>query len=569
MPYPLLATSVAASPRLIPLLPQDHLFAHLLPFLPRSFSMKSIHRVLFFVGALWLAAHGQSADAIAPPAAFAFPEATIDDLQARMNAGTLTSHDLTAAYLRRIADVDRAGPALHAVIELNPDALEIATGLDAERKAGKVRGPLHGIPVLLKDNIDTADRMATTAGSLALVGARPPRDAFLVARLRAAGAVILGKTNPSEWANYRSTNSSSGWSGRGGQTRNPYALDRNPSGSSAGSGAAVSANLCVVAIGTETNGSIMSPSSACGIVGIKPTVGLVSRAGIIPISASQDTAGPMTRTVRDAALVLAAIAGADERDDATQKIPAALAGALSAALKPNALRGARVGVVRGPFGFHGRMEAAMTGVVAALRAAGADVVDPVKIPTLGKFSAAQSEVLSYEFKDGINRYLAEPGRVTPVKSLAELITFNNAHRTEEMPFFGQELFLTAEARGPLTEQAYVEARATCLQLARVEGIDATMDGGQFDALVMFTKGTATLTDLLNGEGGSGGSSALAALAGYPSVTVPALEISGLPVGLSFVGRAWSEAKLLGFAADFEAHTHARREPKFLPTAEIR
>ena len=519
-------------------------------------------RVKFFLRVALMGGLGLTAMRAAE---FPFAEATIDDLQARMRAGTLTAHELTAAYLARIAEVDQAGPKLHAVLEVNPEALAIADALDVERKAGRVRGPLHGIPVLIKDNIDTADRMATTAGSLALLGQKPPRDAHVAARLREAGAVILGKTNLSEWANYRSTNSSSGWSGRGGQTRNPYALDRNPSGSSSGSGAAVSANLCVVAIGTETNGSIMSPSSACGVVGVKPTVGLVSRAGIIPIAASQDTAGPMTRTVRDAALVLAAIAGRDARDEATEAMPAGLADALAAAAKPGALRGARIGVVRGPFGFHGRMEAVLAKLVEALRAAGAEVVDPVKIPSLGKFTAAQGEVLSFEFKDGLNRYLAEPGRVTPMKSLADLIAFNDAHRVEEMPYFTQEIFLTAQARGPLTDKAYREARATCLQLARTEGIDAAMDADRLDALVMFSKGTATLTDLANGEGGSGGSSSLAAVAGYPSVTVPAAQVFGLPVGLSFVGRAWSEPKLLTLAADFEACTHARSEPKFLPT----
>ncbi len=498
---------------------------------------------------------------------FPFAEATIDSLQAQMAAGKLTSRDLTAAYLARIAEIDKAGPKLNAVLELNPDALIIADALDAERKSGRVRGPLHGIPVMIKDNIDTADRMQTTAGSLALVGQKVPRDSHVAARLRDAGAVIIGKTNLSEWANYRSTNSSSGWSGRGGQTRNPYALDRNPSGSSSGTGAATSANLCVVAIGTETNGSIMSPSSACGLVGIKPTVGLVSRAGIIPISASQDTAGPMTRTVRDAAIVLAAIAGSDPRDEATQKIPHELAAALAAPLPAGALKGARIGVVRGPFGFHGRMDAVLTELIATLKAGGADVVDQVKIASLGKFNPAQGEVLSFEFKDGINRYLAEPGRVTPMKSLADLIAFNDAHRSEEMPFFAQEIFLTSQARGPLTDKAYVEARATCLQLARTEGIDAVMDEGKFDALVYFTKGTATLTDLANGEGGSGGSAGLAAVSGYPSVTVPAATIYGLPVGLSFVGRAWSEPKLLALAADFESRTKARREPQLLPTID--
>ncbi len=498
---------------------------------------------------------------------FAFSEATIDDLQARMKAGTLTSHDLTAAYLARIAEVDKAGPKINAVIEINPDALSIADALDAERKAGKVRGPLHGIPVLIKDNIDTADRMQTTAGSLALVGQKVPRDAGVAARLREAGAVILGKTNLSEWANYRGNNSSSGWSGRGGQTKNPFALDRNPSGSSSGSGAAVSANLCVAAIGTETNGSIMSPSSSCGIVGVKPTVGLVSRNGIIPISASQDTAGPMTRTVRDAALVLAAIAGSDGRDDATQKIPATLAAELAAPLKPGALKGARIGVVRGAFGFHSRMDGILNTLVATLRAAGAEVVDPVPVASLAKLGAAPGTVLSYEFKDGLNRYLADPGRATPMKNLADLIAFNEAHRDEEMPYYAQELFTQAQARGPLTDQAYIDARATCVQLTRAEGIDGEMDKDKLDALVMFTRGTATLTDHINGEGSSGGSATLAAVAGYPSVTVPAAYVFGLPIGLSFVGRAWTEPKLLALAADFEAHTHVRHEPEFLPTAE--
>jgi amidase len=507
--------------------------------------------------------------AVARAADFPFAETTIDNLQARMAAGTLTAHDLTAAYLARIAEIDKAGPALNAVLELNPDALIIADALDAERKSGRVRGPLHGIPVLIKDNIDTADRMQTTAGSLALVGQKVPRDAAVAARLREAGAVILGKTNLSEWANYRSNNSSSGWSGRGGQTKNPYALDRNPSGSSSGSGAATSANLCVAAVGTETNGSIMSPASACGLVGVKPTVGLVSRAGIIPISASQDTAGPMARTVSDAAILLAAIASTDVRDDATKQIPAGLLAELAAPLKAGALRGARIGVVRGLPGFHGRMDAILNGLVETLRAAGAEIVDPISIPSLAKLGASTGTVLSYEFKDGLNRYLAEPGRVTPMKSLADLIGFNNEHRDEEMPYFAQEIFLTSQARGPLTDQAYLDALETCRKLTRAEGIDAALDANKLDALVMFTRGTAMLTDLINGEGGSGSSSTLAAVAGYPSVTVPAADVFGLPIGLSFVGRAWSEPRLLALAADFESRTHARHEPKFLPTAEIK
>jgi len=501
-------------------------------------------------------------------AAFSYAEATIAGLQAQMQSGQLTSVALTQAYLQRIAEIDRAGPKLAAVIESNPDALALAAQLDAERKAGKVRGPLHGIPVLIKDNLDTSDRMQTTAGSLALVGQKPPRDAFVVTRLREAGAVILGKTNPTEWANFRGNNSSSGWSGRGGQTRNPYALDRSPSGSSSGSGVAVSANLCVVAIGTETNGSILSPASANGIVGFKPTVGLVSRAGIIPIAASQDTAGPMTRTVADAVLVLAAIAGADPRDEATAQIPPEVLAQLAAPLQSGALRGARLGVVRGPFGFHARMEPVLAQLVEVLRAAGAEVVDPVKINSIGKFGSATGDVLSYEFKDGINRYLAEPGRGSEMKTLADLIAFNEAHRAEEMTFFGQEDFTAAQARGPLTDPAYLEARATCRRLARTEGLDAAFETNRLDALVMFTRGVATLTDPLNGEGGSGSSSTLAAVAGYPSVTVPAAQFFGLPVGLSFVGRAWSDARLLALAADFEALTQARREPKFLPTAQL-
>ena len=513
---------------------------------------------LLYTATIALAAHA---------AEFAFAEATIDDLQARMSSGTLTAHTLTAAYLARIAEVDRAGPKLNAVIEINPDALAIADQLDAERKAGHVRGPLHGIPILIKDNIDTADRMQTTAGSLALVGQKVPRDATVAARLRTAGAVILGKTNLTEWANFRGDNSSSGWSARGGQTLNPYALDRNPSGSSSGSGTAASANLCVVAIGTETNGSIMMPSSVCGLVGVKPTVGLVSRDGIIPISASQDTAGPMARTVRDAALVLAAIAGADKHDEATQRIPAGLAAAL-ATLKTDALKGARIGVARAGFGFHSRMDAIMNGLVEKLRAAGAEVVDPVALPLLTKLGETPDVVLTCEFKSGLNRYLAEPGRVTPMKNLADLIAFNEAHRAEEMSFFGQETFTAAQARGLLTDRAYLEARATCLQLTRTEGIDVAMDANRLDALVYFTAGTATLTDHVNGEGFAGYSATLAAVAGYPCVTVPAASVFGLPIGLSFVGRPWSEPKLLALAAGFEARTKARTEPKFLPTAVV-
>lgn len=506
--------------------------------------------------------------AVTARAEVSIAEASIADLQAEMSAGRLTSASLTAAYLQRIAELDQAGPRLNSVIELNPDAAAIAAERDAERRAGTLRGPLHGIPVLVKDNLDTADRMQTTAGSLALLGQKVPRDAHVVALLREAGAVILGKTNLSEWANYRGSNSSSGWSSRGGQTRNPHALDRTPSGSSSGSGVAVAAGLCVVAIGTETNGSIVSPASASGIVGFKPTVGLVSRSGIVPIAASQDTAGPMTRTVADAALVLAAIAGRDERDAATHAIPAEVLAALQAPLPAGALRGARIGVVRGPFGLPARLDAEWDKIVAALRAAGAEVEGNVKIASLGKFGSATSDLLSFEFKHDLNAYLAEPGRVAPVRTLDDVIAFNQAHAAEVMPFFGQERMTDAQGRGPLTGQDYLDARAACLRLARTEGLDAALDGGNFDALVMFTRGPAALIDHVLGEGSAGSSSTLAAVAGYPSVTVPATQMFGLPVGLSFVGRAWSDARLLALAADFEAHTKARLTPRFLPSAEV-
>jgi len=500
--------------------------------------------------------------------AFEIEEVTIAGLQAELSAGRMTSVQLTDAYLARIAAIDRAGPKLNALLEVNPDARAIAAERDAERRAGQVRGPLHGIPVVVKDNLDTADRMETTAGSLALVGQKIPRDSHVVARLREAGAVIIGKTNLSEWANMRGSNSSSGWSGRGGQTRNPYALDRNPSGSSSGSAVAVSANLAAVAIGTETNGSIVSPASACGIVGFKPTVGLVSRSGIIPIAASQDTAGPMTRRVADAALVLAAIAGRDERDPATHAIPAAVLAELQRPLPAGALRGARIGIVRGPFGIPPRVEPVLDRAVAALRAAGAEVVDDVKVASLGKFGSSTYEILVYELKDGLNRYLAEPGRIAPIKTLADAIAFNEANAARELAFFGQEDFLEAQKRGPLTDAAYLKARETAQRLARAEGLDAALDGGKFDALVMLTRGPAALTDHVLGEKGAGSSSTLAAVAGYPSVTVPAGELFGLPIGVSFVGRAWSDAKLLALAADFEVHTRARTPPQFLPTANV-
>jgi amidase len=498
-------------------------------------------------------------------AEFPYAEASIADLQKQMAAGKLSSATLTSAYLQRIAEVDKTGPRLNAIIELNPDALSTAQELDAERLAGRLRGPLHGIPVLIKDNIATADRMETTAGSLALVGVRPPRDAAIVTQLRAAGAVILGKTNLSEWANFRGDKSVSGWSGRGGQTRNPYALDRNTSGSSSGSAAAVAANLCVVAVGTETDGSIVSPSSVCGIVGVKPTVGLVSRAGIIPISASQDTAGPMARTVRDAALLLEVMAGVDPQDVVTQSRPTGYTVDFAGQLKPGSLRGARLGVIRGPFGLDARLNPLLESAIENMKKAGAVIVDLGELPDFNKASEAELEVLLYEYKDGLNAYFATLGANSPIRSLADLIAFNQAHAAQELAFFGQELVERAEAKGPLTDQTYIDARATCLKLMRSEGIDALLAKHHLDALVSLTNGPAWMIDPVNGDAYTGGSSSPAAVAGYPSVTVPAGDFHGLPVGISFYGGAWTEAKLLALAVDFEAVAPARRVPTW-PTS---
>lgn len=493
-------------------------------------------------------------------AALPIAEATIDQLQEQMRSGEQTSVSLTTAYLERIAEVDRAGPKLSAVIEVNPEALDIARQLDGERAAGHVRGPLHGIPVLIKDNIATSDRMETTAGSLALVGAKPPHDAVLVAQLRVAGAVILGKTNLSEWANFRGDKSVSGWSARGGQTRNPYDLTRNPSGSSSGSAVAVAANLCVVAVGTETDGSIVSPASVCGVVGVKPTVGLVSRTGVIPISASQDTAGPVTRTVRDAALLLEAMAAADPQDAATQSRPAGLRTDFAAQLAPGALKGARLGVLHGPFGLDGRLEPLLAQAVEALRAAGAEIVDLGEFPGFNRAGGAEMEVLLYEFKEGLNAYFSTLGSEARVKSLADLIAFNRSHAVQELADFGQELLERAQAKGPLTDEAYRKARELCLLATRTEGIDALLTKHQLDALVALTNGPAWRTDPVNGDAYTGGSSTPAAVAGYPSVTVPAGDYRGLPIGLSFFGAAWTEARLLALAADYEQRTQARRAP---------
>jgi amidase len=491
-------------------------------------------------------------------------ERGIDDLQQAMQSGGLTSRAITQAYLRRIDAIDRQGPALNSVIELNPDALDLAARLDQERAAGKVRGPLHGIPVLLKDNIDTADRMKTTAGSLALVDARPLQDAGLVVRLREAGAVILGKTNLSEWANFRSNDSTSGWSGRGGLTSNPYALDRNGCGSSTGSGVAVAASLCAVAVGTETDGSIICPAARNGIVGVKPTVGLVSRSGIIPISETQDTAGPMARTVADAAALLGVIAGADARDRATAG--ARVAADYRAFLQLEALKGKRVGVMRNFFGFDRRVDALMETAIREIERAGATIVDPANLATRGQFGAAERLILHYEFKDGLRKYLAALGPSAPMKSLADLIAFNEAHAKEEMPHFGQDIFVAAEAKGPLTEKAYLDAKAKARRLSRKDGLDKVIAAHALDALIAPSGGPAWLTDLINGDSGTGGSSGPAAVAGYPSVTVPMAFVRGLPVGVSFIGTAWSEGPLLGMAYAYEQRTRARRAPEYLPSA---
>jgi len=493
-------------------------------------------------------------------------EMTISDLAEKMTSGTFTSRSVTEMYLARIESVDRQGPALHSVIELNPEALAIADALDKERKERGPRGPLHGIPVLIKDNIDTADRMATTAGSLALIGARPPEDAFLVQQLRRAGAVILGKTNLSEWANIRSNHSTSGWSGRGGLTKNPYALDRNTSGSSSGSAAAVTANLCTVAVGTETDGSIVSPSSINGIVGLKPTVGLVSRAGVIPISHSQDTAGPMARTVHDAAILLGALAGVDRNDPATargQQTPVDF----TRHLDPDGLKGARIGVVRKYFGFLPSVDEITKAALDALTSQGAILVDPADIATIGKFDDSETTVLRYELKADLNRYLARLGPTAPVHSLKEIIEYNELHSSTEMPFFGQETFLKAETLGPLSSKEYLSALKKNHQLARKEGIDAVMDKFTLDALVAPTDGPGWVTDFITGDHYIGGSSTAAAVAGYPSITVPAGSVFGMPVGISFFGRAWSEALLIKLAYAYEQATKARQQPHFLSTAQ--
>jgi amidase len=493
-----------------------------------------------------------------------FHEASIAGLRRLMETGEATSLDIVQGYLHNIEIFDGR---INSIIEKNPDAEEIADRLDAERKDGKIRGPLHGIPIVLKDNIDTADKMKTTAGSLALVNAPvPARDAFFVERLRAAGAVILAKTNLSEWANFRSSNSISGWSGRGGQTRNPYILDRNPCGSSSGSGAAVSANLAAAAFGTETDGSIVCPASICGIVGLKPTVGLVSRSGIIPIAHSQDTAGPMTRTVADAAILLSALTAADPRDPATSQHREKIRTDYENFLQADGLKGARIGVARNYWGRRDEVDRVMNAALKAIKDAGAELVD-VKFDSIGKFGDAEFQILLYEFKTDLEKYLAERGG--DHKTLADLIRFNEDNAAREMPYFKQEIFEQAVKKGPLTEPEYLEAVKKARQLTRVDGIDGVMDANKLDAVVAPSNAPTWMIDTINGDCGSGyvSSSSLAAVSGYPNITVPAGFERDLPLGISFFGRAYSESSLIKFAYAFEQATKARRAPAFLDTAK--
>src|SRR5579864_1938345 len=498
---------------------------------------------------------------------FELDEITIPELQDGMKSGKFTARSLVEKYSARIDEIDKRGPAVNAIIELNPDAFAIADALDEERKAKGPRGPLHGIPVLIKDNIDTADRMMTTAGSLALVGSKPPKDSFVAQRLRAAGAVILGKTNLSEWANIRSSHSTSGWSGRGGLTKNPYALHRNPCGSSSGSGAATSASLCTVAVGTETDGSVVCPSSANGLVGIKPTLGLISRAGIIPIAHSQDTAGSMARTVRDAAILLGALAGPDPRDIATAGASAKMQKYYTQFLDANGLRGARIGVARKYFGFNDSVDALMNRLFEEMKTAGAEIVDSADLESHGKFDETELLVLLYELKTDLNAYLSARSD-NQVRTLADIIAFNDANKDREMPYFGQDLFLKAQEKGPLTDKEYLAAITANHSLSREHGIDGVMDKFHLDALVAPTGGPAWLTDLANGDHAAGGSSNAAAVAGYPNINVPAGFLFELPVGISFFGRAWSEPTLLKIAYGFEQLVKARKPPQFLEEIKI-
>ncbi|MDP2055588.1 MAG: amidase [Acidobacteriota bacterium] len=516
---------------------------------------------LFIVGAVVLNACAPAQPAQPAPPALVVVELSATDALARKAAGELTSVALTEAYLDRIAKVDDAGPTLGAVIETNPQAVADAATLDAERKAGKLRGPLHGIPVLLKDNIDVAG-MVNSAGSLALADNRPAADAFFVARLRAAGAVILGKTNLSEWANFRSTRSTSGWSSRGGQTRNPYVLDRNPCGSSSGTGSAIAASLGAIGVGTETDGSILCPASVAGLAGLKPTVGLVSRNGIIPISISQDTAGPMARTVADVALLLNGMAAVDAADPAGPAAEGRVATDYTAFLKADAVKGKRFGVLRQTMAFHPDVDAAMTRAIEALRAAGAEVID-IKVPTYNDWSDAEFSVLLYEFKDGLNEYLKKSGSTHG--SLEALIVWNKANAAKAMPFFAQEIFEQAQAKGPLTEPAYLKARADARRLAGRDGLLAVLAKEKLDAVIAPTMSPAWPTDHVLGDHFIGAGYGMAAVAGTPSLTVPIGDSHGLPLGMAFMGAAYSEGELIGFGYALEQVMKARKAPEYRPT----
>lgn len=497
-----------------------------------------------------------------------FENATMLELQSNFKSGKITSRWLTESYLKRIEQIDKSGPAINSVIEINPEAMDIADALDRELKEKGPRSPLHGIPILIKDNIDTTDRMMTTAGSLALVGSKPAQDAFVAKRLREAGAVILGKTNLSEWANFRSSRSTSGWSGRGGQTKNPYALDRNPCGSSSGSGAAAAANLCAGAIGTETDGSIVCPSTHCSLVGIKPTLGLVSRAGIIPIAHTQDTAGPMTRNVTDAAILLGALTGIDPRDKITSESQGKMHADYTKFLDPNGLRGARIGVNRKSFGFNEHVDQLMEDMIKVMKERGAVIVDPADMTIPGDFYDTELVVLLYEFKADLNAYLGSLGPEAPIHSLKEAIDFNEKNRDKEMPYFGQDLFTKAEAKGPLTSKEYMDAVKKNKELAREKGIDLVIQKHKLDALIAPTGSPAWLTDYVNGDHFIGGYSSASAVSGYPHITVPAGYVSGLPIGISFFASAYSEPTLIKIAYAFEQATKVRRPPQFLPSAKI-
>ena len=503
-----------------------------------------------------------------PVGAFDVTEKNVAQLQAAMASGKTSAQQLVRLYLARIAALDKSGPQLNSVSELSPDALAIAAALDVERKATGPRGPLHGIPVLLKDNIATADKMQTTAGSLAMVGMKPPRDAALVARLRKAGAVILGKTNLSEWANIRSTRSTSGWSARGGLTRNPYALDRNTSGSSSGSGSSIAASLAAVAVGTETDGSITSPASVASLVGIKPTVGLISRAGVIPIAHSQDTAGPMARTVADAAALLTAMAGSDARDPAS-----ALADQkktdYTRFLDRDGLRGKRLGVVRSQLTASSDWVAALVeSQLAVLAAQGATLVEVPEVPNTAKYAESELTVLLYELKAGMASYLADYGANAPIQSLADVIAYNEKHRATEMPFFAQEHFINAQAKGGLDSQEYQDAVANNQRYAREEGIDLVMKEHRLDALVAPTCGPAWLTDFINGDAPGGSFTSPAAVAGYPHITVPCGFVQGLPCGLSFVAGAWAEGPLIAMAYAYEQASPQRKAPGYAKSVNL-